>query len=101
MLGQLASGDTVPEFEAALSSMEEGSISDAPAESRYGFHLIRLDARVRGDVLPFSAVLPKLRQAQEKADWVRASRAYIHELSARAKVTGIDLAKHSDTNTRL
>jgi len=101
MLGQLASGDTVPEFEAALCSMEEGSISDAPVESRYGFHLIRLDARIRGDVLPFTAVLPHLREAQEKADWVRASRAYINELSARAEVTGIDLAEHSATHSRL
>ncbi|RFC67582.1 MULTISPECIES: peptidylprolyl isomerase [Mesorhizobium] len=101
MLGQLASGDTVPEFEAALCSMEEGSISDAPVESRYGFHLIRLDARKRGEVLPFTAVLPHLREAQEKADWVRASRAYMDQLSTRAKVTGIDLAELSATNSRL
>ncbi|CAH1655503.1 MULTISPECIES: peptidylprolyl isomerase [Hyphomicrobiales] len=94
MLGQLASGDTVPEFEAALCSMEEQSISDAPVESRYGFHLIRLDARVRGEVLPFTTVLPHLRQAQEKADWVRASRAYVEELAARYQVAGVDFAGH-------
>lgn len=92
VLGQLASGDTVPEFEAALNAMEEGSLSEAPVESRYGFHLIRLDARVRGEVLPFPAVLPHLREAQEKAQWVRASRAYVEELVARAELTGIDLA---------
>lgn len=91
MLGQLASGDTVPEFEAALHVMEEGGISDTPVASRYGFHLIRLDARVRGEVLPFATVLPRLREAQEKAAWVRASRAYVEGLAARAEVTGIDL----------
>ncbi len=101
MLGQLASGDTVPEFEVALSAMEEGSISDTPVESRYGFHLIRLDARVRGEVLPFAAVLPHLRQAQEKAAWVRASRAYVEELAAQAEVTGIDLAEPLDRKVRL
>ncbi len=93
VLGQLASGDTVPEFELALASMQEGAISDAPVETRYGLHLIRLDARVRGEVLPFTAVLPHLREAQEKAEWVRASRAYVGELAARAEVTGIDLAE--------
>lgn len=93
VLGQLASGDTVPEFEAALGLMAEGAISDAPVETRYGLHLIRLDARIRGEVLPFSAVLPHLREAQEKAEWVRASRAYVGELAARAEVTGIDLAE--------
>lgn len=91
MLGQLASGDTVPEFEAALAVMEEGTISTAPLESRYGFHLIRLDARVRGEILPFSAVLPQLREAQEKTGWVRASRAYIANLAAKNTVTGVDL----------
>lgn len=93
LLGQLASGDTVPEFEAALVGMEEGAISREPVESRYGFHLIRLDARARGEILPFAAVLPHLREAQEKADWVRASRTYVEELAARADVTGIVLAE--------
>ena len=100
LLGQMASGDTVPEFEAALSVMEEGTISQTPLESRYGFHLIRLDARVRGEVLPFPAVLPHLREAQEKAEWVRASRAYVGELVARAKVTGVDLVETSWTETK-
>ncbi len=95
VLGQLASGDTVPEFEAALHAMEEGGISDTPVASRYGFHLIRLDARVRGEVLPFAAVLPHLREAREKADWVRTSRAYVEGLAARAAVTGIDLMERA------
>ncbi len=93
VLGQLSSGDTVREFEAALGSMQEGTVSEAPVETRYGIHLIRLDARVRGEVLPFTAVLPHLREAQEKADWVRASRSFVEELAARAEVTGIDLAE--------
>lgn len=97
MLGQIASGDTVPEFEAALAAMEEGMICDTPVESRYGFHLIRLDARVRGEVLPFAAVLPHLREAQEKAGWVRASRAYVEELAGKAVVTGIELTETRDT----
>lgn len=97
VLGQLASGDTVPEFEAALHVMEEGSISDTPVASRYGFHLIRLDARVRGEVLPFAAVLPHLREAREKADWVRASRAYVDELTGKAVVTGIELTETRET----
>lgn len=95
LLGQLASGDTVPEFEAALVGLEEGAISKEPVESRYGFHVIRLDARVLGAVLPFTAVLPHLREAQEKADWVHASRAYVAELAARAEVTGISLTEEA------
>jgi len=100
MLGQLASGDTVPEFEAALARMEEGTVSAAPVESRYGFHLIRLDARAEGGILPFAVVLPHLREAQEKAAWVRASRAYVEEIADRAEVTGISLAEPRRTERR-
>lgn len=92
VLGQVASGDTVPEFEAALALMEEGQISPEPVESRYGFHVIRLDARARGEVLPFETVLPQLRLAQEKSGWVQASRDYIALLLGRAEVTGITLS---------
>lgn len=100
VLGQLVSGDTVPEFEACLHAMEEGTISGSPLESRYGFHLIRLDARKRGEVLPFETVLPHLREAQEKADWVRASRAYVEGLAGRAEIVGIDLGERPEAEAR-
>ena len=92
MLGQIAPGDTVPEFEAALAGMEEGAFSAAPVETRYGFHIIRLDARAEGRVLPFEAVLPHLREAQEKAAWVAACRAFAARLAAAAEVSGVTLA---------
>jgi len=87
VLGQLTSGDTVPEFEAALAIMEEGAL--ALAETRYGLHIIRLDARARGQVLPFQAVLPQLRQAHDKAAWLRASRDYLDRLIVGAEISGI------------
>lgn len=88
-LGQLSSGDCVPEFEAALATLDEGAI--AMAETRYGVHVIRLDARVRGDVLPFEAVLPHLCEAHDKAAWARAGRDLVATLIASAAITGIDL----------
>lgn len=87
MLGQLTSGDTVPEFEAVLAKMTEGTF--ALAETRYGIHVIRLDARARGEVLPFEAVLPQLRQAHDKAAWLRASRDYLDGLIAGAEIAGV------------
>lgn len=90
-LGQIAAGDTVAEFEAALKLLSEGEIAREPVESRYGFHIIRLDAKAEGKVLPFEAVEPALRTAAEKAAWVRASRALVESLAAQAEVTGINL----------
>ena len=90
-LGQISAGDTVPEFEAALATMQEGQINPVLVRSRYGFHIIRLDARARGEVLPFAAVQAPLMVAQEKAAWLRASRAFIASLVAKAEVSGITL----------
>ncbi|MDQ7071255.1 MAG: peptidylprolyl isomerase, partial [Rhodobacterales bacterium] len=39
-LGQISSGDTVPEFEAALDALAAGEMAPEPVESRYGFHVV-------------------------------------------------------------
>lgn len=90
LLGQLGQGDTVPEFEAALDALKEGQISD-PVETRFGLHLIRLDARARGDVLPFETVLPRLRDAHAKAAWARAAARFTADLVANARIEGVAL----------
>ncbi len=87
LLGQLSSGDTVPEFEAALATMDEGALS--LVETRYGIHIIRLDGRARGEVLPLDAVRPRLREAHEKAGWAKASRDYVRALIAGAEISGV------------
>jgi len=91
ILGQLTAGDTVPEFDSALALMPEGSLSETPVETRFGFHIIRLDARARGAVLPFASVEAQLRVAQEKAAWVRDARAFVQGLADGADVTGVTL----------
>lgn len=90
-LGQLGPGDTVPEFEAALREMEEGEISSAPVLSRHGWHIIRLNARADGHVLPYETVRPRIALALEKLAWARASRELVRQLAGRAQITGAEL----------
>jgi len=90
-LGQLISGDTVPEFEAVLDALAEGEITPEPVATRYGLHIIRLDARAPGEVLPFEAVAPRIREMLEKAAWAKAGREFAAELARTAEVTGISL----------
>lgn len=92
LMGQIAGGDTVPEFEAALDRLQPGEIGAEPVETRFGFHVVRLDARAEGAVLPFASVLPRLREAEEKAAWLRACRSFVNALTARAEITGVTLA---------
>lgn len=89
-LGQLSSGDTVPEFEAAMKAAPLGEIHADLVETRYGFHILRMDARAEGEVLPFDAVRPRLAEACEKAMWATAASAYLAELMDRAEIEGFD-----------
>lgn len=90
-LGQISTGDTVAEFEAALATLQDGQISPDLVQSRYGFHIIRLDARAVGKVLPYAAIRPSLLTAYEKAAWLRASQALVTTLVAGARISGISL----------
>lgn len=90
-LGQLGPGDTVPEFEAALRQLGEGEITDEPVLTRYGYHIIRLDAVAEGQVLPFEAVRPKISEAMEKAAWAEAARVFINQLIAESEISGARL----------
>lgn len=91
-LGQIGPGDTVAEFEAALRHLGEGEITKRPVATRFGFHVIRLDAAAPGSILPFDSILPRLREAAEKVAWIEASRRFTAELIAEAQIDGIDLA---------
>lgn len=90
-LGQIGAGETAPEFEAALDRLAEGEIAPEPVATRYGLHVIRLDARARGEILPFETAAPRIREAFERAAWARAARALVGELAARAEIRGVTL----------
>lgn len=89
LLGQIGPGDTAPEFEAALAALVPGQITKTPVRSRFGFHIIRLDAHARGEILPYDAVRPRLMEAARKAAWAQAARSLAQDLMARAEIRGL------------
>jgi peptidyl-prolyl cis-trans isomerase C len=89
-LGQIAAGDTVPEFEAALAQLAPGQIAPDPVETRYGLHIVRLDARADGAALPFEAVHARIRRTLERTAWSRAAKALVADLVGSAEITGVD-----------
>lgn len=90
-LGQLGPGDTVPEFEAALRTLQEGAITPEPVLTRHGYHLIRMDAVAIGQVLPFDAVRDRISQALEKAAWARQAKVFVNQLVEAAEIEGAEL----------
>lgn len=90
-LGQLTHGSTVPEFEKALQHMDEGALCPNPVESRFGFHIIRLDRRVPGEPLPFDLVRDRIAAWLDASAWSKAVSQYLSVLAGRARIEGIDL----------
>nr|WP_272214714.1 peptidylprolyl isomerase [Marinicella sp. W31]MDC2880308.1 peptidylprolyl isomerase [Marinicella sp. W31] len=90
-LGQLSPGSTVPEFEAVLMRLPEGEVTGSPVETRYGYHIIRMDRRIDGEQLPFEAVRPRIAAWLEAASWSKAVQQFIAVLAAEASIEGIEI----------
>jgi peptidyl-prolyl cis-trans isomerase C len=90
-LGQIAQGDTTPEFEAAMASMEAGQICPAPVRTRYGVHVLRLDQKIAGQVLPFAQVQERIATYLEESTWRRAVAQYVGLLAGEAQIEGFDM----------
>lgn len=88
-LGQIGPDQTVPEFERALASMPVGAVAPAPLETRYGFHIVRVDRRIEGRNLPFEIVQPRIAAWLDEKVRRVAIRQYIEILAGRAEITGV------------
>lgn len=90
-LGQLTRGSTVPEFEAAV--FEETTLGILPklVKTRYGFHIVAIDHRVPGEVLPFDVARPKIEQHLKEAVESHALTQYVTLLAGEAELSGVDL----------
>lgn len=88
-LGQVTRGDTNPELERAMATMELGSIK--LVESRHGFHLLRLDRRVAGKQLPFQEATALIENRLRIASKRRAVAQYLKLLAAGAAIEGVEL----------
>lgn len=91
-LGQMVSGDTVPEFERAMDALAQGQLCPTPVPSRYGVHILRLDAKAVGEVLPFEVVKTQITEMVEKANWAKAANDFVESLVGNAEISGIEMA---------
>lgn len=91
-LGQITTGQTTPEFEQALMALAPGQLCEAPVATRYGFHIIRLDRKHEGQVLPYEVVAGRIADYLRESVRRRADAQYIARLVTAAKIEGVDLA---------
>jgi peptidyl-prolyl cis-trans isomerase SurA len=89
-LGWAGQGQFVPEFENAMNQLSERKVSD-PVVSRFGVHLILVEARRQTEVNPLEQreaarnLLREKKFEETYADWIRnlRSNAYVEYREAR------------------
>ena len=89
-LGLVRKGDTNPELEQAMATMDVGST--ALVHSRHGYHVLRLDDRAPTTSLPLEQAQGWIADHLRKTSKRRAIAQYLQLLTAQAKISGIELA---------
>jgi peptidyl-prolyl cis-trans isomerase C len=92
-LGEVTRGSTAPEFETFLMSLDDGETCAQPVETRYGFHIVRLNSRRVGETPPYEAVSARIAEYLAQCAEQSAIRQYIMLLAGRAKITGAAIAQ--------
>lgn len=90
-LGRVGPGQTVPEFERALSRQPVGKVAAQPIETRYGFHVVLIHERQSGRPLEFEEARPRIESYLTESVRRRAISQYIRVLAGQAEIEGIDL----------
>lgn len=90
-LGQIGPGQTVPEFERALPTIAVGTVGAEPIETRFGYHIIRVDHREGGRQLPLEAVRERIARYLDERVRRSAAHQYVTVLAGAADIAGIDL----------
>ncbi len=84
-LGLFARGQMIPEFEEAVFKLKVGEISP-PIKTRFGYHLVRVEARVPAQVQPYEKVKEQVVQDLLEAKKQERLSAVLKELKKKYPV---------------
>jgi peptidyl-prolyl cis-trans isomerase C len=90
-LGQIARGDTVPEFEQAIFRLGANGILRHLVKTRHGFHIVAVDQSIPGERLSFEAVRERISERLKAGVEERALRQYVSILAGQAEIVGVEL----------
>lgn len=90
-LGQLSRGECAPEFEKAIFDSAETGVLGPLVTTRYGFHVVAIDRRVAGRLVPFEAVHAKIAVRLVADVCQKALQQYVSVLAGSADTKGVDL----------
>lgn len=88
-LGQVSNGQTVPEFQRQLFAADAGLMA-SPIESRFGYHLVFIQRKVEGILLPYEQVKVKIQHYLNDKVQRKAIAQYLHRLVSEADIQGFE-----------
>src|SRR5690606_33687236 len=88
-LGWLERGQTTPEFDRQVFRLREG-LAGFPLESRWGYHVVSVDAITPGEALDFGDVRQRISDYLELQVRQRELQQYLLQLQARYEVRGLE-----------
>lgn len=83
-LGALERGQTVPEFEQAAFEAREPGLLPLLVATRFGFHIVRVDAVEDGEAPSFEACREAVERDLATDAWLTACRQYLQRLASDA-----------------
>ncbi len=86
-LGQVTARDIAPELASMLAAMTPGTLCAVPVPSRHGYHVLRLDQKSEGRVLPYEAVASRIRDTMRARVWSASVRMFISRLMEAERVS--------------
>lgn len=90
-LGQLQRGETVPEFDKVLWTLEPGTIAPSLIETQFGLHIIRVNRRADGNLMPYEQIAEKLKDFLQQQAWRRALHQFLQILVGKADIQGFEI----------
>ncbi|MBX3560935.1 MAG: peptidylprolyl isomerase [Sphingomonas sp.] len=88
-LGQIRRGELAAPVQAGIEALAQGTTGREPVRSRFGWHVLRLQRRIEGRILPFEIVQARIADMLEARSWSLAAARYVAELAARSGVEGV------------
>lgn len=94
-LGWLSTEDCAPEFARELFGRSEIGVLPQLVHSRFGLHIVAIDAREAGQLPDFEQVREAVAQQMRQRQQISALRQYLQTLAGAARVEGVDLQQAS------
>jgi peptidyl-prolyl cis-trans isomerase C len=94
-LGWLSAADCAPEFARELFGRSEIGVLPQLVHSRFGLHIVAIDAREPGRLPAFEQVREAVGQRMRQLHQISALRQYLQTLAADARLQGVELQQAS------